>query len=422
MSVVDIDFEGTSQNEQVVNNNNEDVENLNGDTDKQDLHEKEEDNKDTSSDDNVNDVNKDTDNTDNSSTGELNVGDTVEVDGVVYTVAENGDLVDKDNKIFKSASEVSEWLKSVSVEDANDENSLSINAIQDAVGITITDEEGNPVDFTNDAAGVNSYVDSVIELKSKELQEAAINRLYSDNPLLKQFQDYVQLNGSPRGFGDIPDRSKVQLEKDNIDQQIAIIKIAAKEFGNNSLSDNYIKYLKDSDGLYEEAKLQLGKLVQKDKDYRDYLEEEARKQREAQQEEAKEYWGRVQNVINGRVIGGYKIPESFVKEVDGKKITITPKDFYDYVSKPAYTDENNRQITAYQRDLSKLTDDEYLNREMLDAWLMLTGGSYKDLIDMAVKEDKVRQLRIKSKEMRATKSVKVVKATKKGNINDIILS
>ena len=60
---------------------------------------------------------------------------------------------------------------------------------------------------------------------------------------------------------------------------------------------------------------------------------------------------------------------------------------------------------------------------MLDAWLMFTGGTYKDLIDMAVKEDEVRRLKLKAKEVRSTKSVKIItKPNKKTSVDDIILS
>ena len=54
---------------------------------------------------------------------------------------------------------------------------------------------------------------------------------------------------------------------------------------------------------------------------------------------------------------------------------------------------------------------------------MFTGGSYKDLINMAVQEDKVRQLRVKSKENKAAKTVRIIKKqADKANVNDIILS
>lgn len=359
--------------------------------------------------------------TETSSTGELNSGDTVEVDGTIYTVAENGDLVDDKGNVFKEAKDVQDWLKSVEVEDDTENSSITLASIQDALGVTITDENGKEVTFTEDAAGVKSYVDSVIALRSQELQDAAVNRLYQDNPLLKQFQDYVQLNGTPKGFGEIPDRSGIRLDKDNEQQLVAVIKMAAQEFGNKSLNDNYIKYLRDSGGLYDEARAQLQALVEKDAAYKKDIETKAQQQRDAQAKAIADYWDNVNRVVESRQIGGYRIPESFTKEVDGKKIVVTPKDFFNYLSNPKES-EDGRVATGYQHDLAKLSDEEYMNREILDAWLMFTGGTYKDLIDMAVKEEQVRQLRVKSKDRRSSKTVKVVRSNAgKSSIDDIIL-
>lgn len=358
-----------------------------------------------------------------SSTGELSEGDTIEFDGVVYTVDSKGNLIDDKGAIFKEADKVADWLKSVEVDEGNEGNlELSIASIQEALGITVTDENGNPVEFTNDAQGLNAYVNAVIDLKSNELQQAAINKMYADNPLLKQFTDYVQLTGTPRGFGEIPDRSGIVLDKENEEQLKAVIRMAAKEFGNKSLNENYIKYLKDSGSLYDEAKGQLAMLVEKDRQVRADIEARAAAKREADAKSISDYWNKVNNVINSRVIAGYKLPESFIKEANGQKVTITPNDFYNYLSKATETDTDGNKVTGYQRDLDLLTDDEYLNRELLDAWLMFTGGSYKDLIAMAVNEDKVRQLRVKSKEQRTSKTVKVVKKQGgKFDINDIAL-
>lgn len=421
MAIPNIDFEG-SNNQVEVNNTNsnteepvkqEDVTNLSGD-DVEDVSntgvkETQETHKDEVKEEQI------------TSTGDLNVGDQIEVDGITYTVAKNGDLVDDKGNIFKEAKDVAEWLKSVNVEDNEDGQGLTLSSIQNEIGIAITDENGNEVEFTNDAAGVKSYIDSVISLRSNELQQAAINRLYQDNPLLKQFQDYVQLTGTPRGFGDIPDRSGIQLDKDNDAQLTAVIKMAAAEFGNKSLNDNYIKYLKDTGGLYDEARVQLSALVEKDKAVRKEIETKAAEQRNAEAENIKKYWENVNKIVNSRVIGGYKIPESFTKEVNGKKIVVTANDFFDYISNATAQDNNGNQVTGYQKALNDLTDEEYLNRELLDAWLMFTGGTYKDLIDMAVKENEVRKLIVKSKENRSAKTVKVVKKQNgKTSIDDII--
>lgn len=427
MAIQNIDFEGAdntvsntnNDTDTVAHDNKEDVTHLNG-NDVDDIT-----NSSTDDDKNKPD-NKDSNNNDqqndDTSTGELNVGDQLEVDGVTYTVADNGDLVDDKGNVFKEAKDVVEWLKSVDVKDNNDDIPLTLSSIQEAVGITVTDENGNTVEFTDDANGVKSYIDSVISIKSTELQEAAINRLYADNPLLKRFQDYVQVNGTSRGFGEIPDRSGIKLDKNNEAQLISVIKMAAAEFGNKSLNDNYIKYLRDGGGLYDEAVNQLSALVEKDKAYYKQIETQAAAQRKQEADNIKNYWEKVNNMINSRVINGYKIPDSFTKEVNGKKIVVTPNDFFSYLSEAKVEREDGSKVTAYQNDLNKLTDDEFMAREMLDAWLMFTGGTYKDLIDMAVKENEVRKLIVKSKQSRSAKTVKVVKKQDgKTSIDDIVL-
>lgn len=426
-----IDFEGLEQSKNNtdspkdadtnLDNNNPQEEStpLDGNHDKEDVTGKDGQNPDNNKDDNKDESNYD--NTD-SSTGELSEGDSIEFEGATYTVDATGNLVDNKGNIFKEAKDVKSWIASMDVTNDNNNNELDLNSIQEALGITVTDDNGKPVEFTNDAEGVKSYVNSVIDLKSKDIQTATINKLFADNPLLKEFTDYVQLTGSAQGFGELPDRSGIEVEKDNINQQEAIIRMAAQEFGNKSLNENYIKYLKDSGGLYDEAKQQLAALIEKDAAMRQDIEQKAEANRQAEQARVNEYWQNVNKVIEGRIIAGYKLPESFTKEVNGQKVVFTPNDFYNYLNKAIEQDADGNIVTGYQRDLSKLTDEEYLNRELLDAWLMFTGGTYKDLIDMAVKEDNVRKLKIKSKEQRTAKSIKVIKKQNgKVNMNDIIL-
>ena len=353
-----------------------------------------------------------------SSTGELEVGDNVEFEGETYTVAENGDLVDKDGKVFKEAKDVKEWIESLQEET---DDTINLETIQDAFGQTIVGEDGKPVEFTNDAAGVQAYVKAVVDLQRNEIAEGAVNKLYADNPLLKQFIDYVQVNGSPRGFGELPDRTGWQIDKDNAVQQETIVRMAAKEFGNASLNDNYIKYLKDTGGLYDEAVNQLKALQDKDKTVRAEIEQRANAARAKEQQEIETYWNKVNDVINGRTIAGYKLPDSFVKEVDGKKQTLTPTDFYNYLSRQTEVDADGNRITGYQKDLANESEDDYLARELITAWLMFTGGTYKDLATMAIKENEVRTLKLKSKENRAHKTVKVTKPVSKTSADDIVL-
>lgn len=198
--------------------------------------------------------------------------------------------------------------------------------------------------------------------------------------------------------------------------------MAANEFGNKTINDNYISWLRDSGNLYTYAKEQLEALIAKDKEVRKNIEEQAIQQRQAEAERLNEYWTNVHNVINSRVIGGYKIPENFTREINGKKVICNTNDFFNFISKEVYEDEDGNKMTGYSKSLKDLTNEEYLNRELLDAWLMFTGGSYKDLVDMAIKENEVRKLIVKSKQNRSAKTVKVVKTQNgKTSINDIIL-
>lgn len=421
MAIQDIDFEGTDNqtvdsnqdsNIDVSNQQEEDVTNLHGD-DVDDITEEvvEE----------VYDEDSDVDeNDDSTSTGELTVGDQIEFEGATYTIVDNGDLVDEKGNVFREAKDVQDFLQNNYVED-EENTSFDINDLVEEFGGNLTDNEGNLLEFDNSVEGIKDFVKTVIDTKSNEIQEATLNRFYSANPLVKQFVDYVQLTGTARGFGDIPDRSGITVEEDNEAQQIAVIKMAANEFGNKTINDNYINWLRDSGNLYSYAKDQLKALIDKDKQVRKDIETKAAQQRQEEAKRIDEYWNNVRNVISSRVIGGYKIPENFTREVNGKKIICNSNDFFNYISKPQYEDENGNKVTGYTRSLNSLTEEEYLNRELLDAWLMYTGGSYKDLVDMAIKENEVRKLVVRSKQSRSAKTVKVVKKQNgKTSIDDII--
>lgn len=361
------------------------------------------------------------DNNQQHSTGELAVGSQVEFDGQTYTVAENGDLIDADNNVFKAAADVQDWIKSLEVDDSNDDGEISLGSIQKAIGLEITGTDGNPIEYTNDAEGVNAYINDVITNACHEVEEATINRIYGDNPLIKSFIDYVTITGSAKGFGEIPDRSNVNLDKDNETQQENIILAAAQEFGNKSVNENYIKYLKDSGALYDEAKSCLEALQQKDAQVRQQLEEQARQEKENQVKQATEYYNYVNDLIKGGTIGQYAIPETLVREVNGQKITVNRDDFFDFVSRPITDNEGNQYNCAADMIYAHLPFEKQVEMNMINNWLLFTGGTYKDLVDMAIKENQVKVLKLKSKQQGTKGTVRITKPTNnKFNANDLV--
>ena len=431
-----IDFEGNQQNNtnpngnaenNPINNeggnpaNQQDTTHLNGggsvDITNKDNNNQNNNNSNSNPDNNNNEGN---DNNNNQSPHDIETGTEVEFDGVVYKVDDKGNLVNDKGEVFKEAKDVKKFLDDNGFTDGNEDSDLSIDSIKEAIGIDIKDESGKTVEYTNDAAGIKAYIEDVRQLQAQEIAQGAINKLYSDNPVLKQFIDYVQLTGSPRGFGEIPDRSGIQLDKDNEAQLEAVIKMAATEFGNKSLNDNYIKYLKSTGSLYDEAKVQLEALVAKDNQVRKDIEERAAAARAEEAADIENYWKNVDTAIRNRRIGGYLLPETIVKEVNGQKITYKLDDFYAYVAKPTEADSNGNRMTGYSRDLNRLSDKELLERELLDAWLMWSGRSYKDLVDMAIKEEGVRRLVAKSKEQKSQRHIKVNKPTNSGDTTKLV--
>lgn len=356
---------------------------------------------------------------DNSLTGELTAGTEIEFDGVKYTVDNDGNIVDNEGNIFKKADEVDAWIKENEV--AKEEQiEIPLKNVMDKIGIEVKDEKGNPVEFTNDEDGLEAYINSIVEIKSNEATKATLNKFYQDNPIVKQFVDFVTVNnGDYRGFGQLPDRSGVEVIKDNETQQENIIRLAAAEFGNKGVTDAYIKYLKDSGSLYDEACNQLQALKEKDAAYRERISQEAEIRRQAEEEAITEYFNKIDNIISSRNIGGYKIPESFVKEVNGQKITLTPNDFYNYLYKQTEVDADGNKITGYQKDLAALDDDKLMTNELINAWLLFTGGDFKDLATMAAKEREVRKLILTSKKTNSRGTIKINKPTN-GNIDKVV--
>ena len=334
---------------------------------------------------------------------ELTEGMEIEFGDTTYKVDANGNIVDDKGVIFKEAKDAKAWIQEQSL--AEEDDDFSIENVSKELGINILDAKGKPVEFSNDEAGFKAFIKSAIEVKSKEVEECTINKYLSENPVVKSFVDYVTVNGDYKGFGQMPDRSGITLDENNVEQLKSVIKMAAKEFGINGINDTYIKYLEDNGSLFEEAKNQLTALTNKDKEVRTKIAAEAEASRQEQIKTYNEYYAKVNEKITSKNIGGYIIPDTFVKNVDGKNITLTPKDFYKFVSTPTEKLENGDTITGYMKALQSLTPEQTMDKELIDAYLMFTGGDYKSLVDMIAKEEKVRKLRIISAENRSKKIV-----------------
>lgn len=344
---------------------------------------------------NKNDVNADTN---------LEPGTSIEIGDDTYTVDENGNLLDKNGNIFKEAKDVKSWLDEFENITETDKDNISLNSIQEAIGIQITDDNDKPIEFENNPEGIKAYIDAVIETAKEEHYETAINTLYKNYPILNDVLNYYIANGnSLEGFGEIPDRSNIVIDDTNEAQQEAIIRTAWKERGQKGDVDGYISYLKSSGTLFATAKEELTALQESDKQYRDELAAEAERKEEKRIKKLEKYWNSVHDVIKSRTIAGYQIPESIIINRNGQKLSVTPEDFYNYIYR---VDKDGK--SAYEHDLENETPESRRDDEILRAYLKFVGGNYSNLVEMAINKEKVNKLKLKAKE-RKTSSVRITK-------------
>lgn len=345
-------------------------------------------------------------------------GTKIEIGDNTYTVDKDKNLIDDKGNIFKEADKVVEYLKGLEQSEEAGTDDLNIDTIVDAIGIDILDDNDNPVKFENTPEGIKQYVNAVIQTSQQEIAETTLNTLYSKYPIVKDVLDYYIANGnSLEGFTGRQDRSNIVIDENDEAQQEAIIRTAWKEQNRKGSVDNYIAYLKSSGTLRTIAEEELEGLKQADADYKRQLADEARAEEQAELERQKQYWSGVKEVIDSKQIAGYKIPDTILIEREGKKLAATPNDFFNYIYRV-----DKEGYSQYQRDLMKESAESRRDDEILRAYLKFVGGSYSNLVDMAINEKQVNTLKFKAKEASSRKTgFKVTPPTKDNDKKEINL-
>lgn len=359
---------------------------------------------------------KDTKNPDDVNTNEhdLEEGTVIEDGDNKYTVDKDGNLIDDKGNIFKAKNEVAAYLKEFEVEDTSNEDKIDVKSIQELVGVSVTSEDGKPVTFDNTPQGVASYVQSVLDLKRDEFAKAGVNKLFEDYPVVSDFLNYYIANGNSfEGFGELRDRSGIEVDENNVSQQEAIVREAFKEFNRRGNVDKYIQYLKDSNELFNVAKEELEALQKADNDVREANAKEALRVKAEEEKQLVEFWNGVKECIDKRQIAGYRIPETVIIERNGKQISTTPEDFFNYVYQV-----DDKGLSRYENDLMKLSPAERRDEELLKAWLKYTGKGYDSLIEMAVSDKEAKKLKLTASQRKSTRGA--IKITKPDSKNDVL--
>ena len=324
----------------------------------------------------------------------LKEGSVVTVGEDSYTVDANGNLLDKDNNIFKSSNEVAEWLAQFeTVDDDDDADAINLANIQKAIGVELSDENGNPVEFENSIEGIKSYINGVVEANREDNYRTAFNSIQQQYPFIDDVINYwVANNNSLEGYNEIPDRSKIEVIPNNAAQHEAIIRQAWAESKRPGNIEDYLQYLKSSGNLEAVARDELKGLQQLDAEYRECIAQQAEEVEAQQQQYIAEYWKSVQDIVQGGKIAGYDIPDTITVNRDGHNIAVGRNEFFNYLYQ---VDGEGKSM--YQRDIEATDENTQLQDQLLRAYLMFTGGSYADLVTMADNKNKVKHLKLTAK-------------------------
>ena len=332
-----------------------------------------------------------------SSMGEvkLSEGDTINVDGVDYTIDAEGNAIAADGTVFRTATELAELIAQ------NGSEPSVLNQLQTRFGSDFKDENGNPIVFDDNEEGIAAYVETVVQSRVKEAQTAAINNLFETYPQVEQVINHLKLNGTLDDFVEIPDRSQITVSKDNEEQQATFIREEWKLSGKKGDVNKFIDYCKNAGILYDTA-VESKEAV--DSIYESRLAEqkaqvEAKEAAAAAEEKA--YWDNVEKTINKGELLGYSIPEQIQCNKDGKKVMLSRKDFLKYVSTPVDSEGN----TAYMLDEAKVDSDARMQDDLLKAFLRFTGGDYASLVGMAVNKQKVLSIRTAAAQITGKRTV-----------------
>lgn len=333
---------------------------------------------------------------------QLSEGDTVNVDGVDYTIDAEGNAIAADGTVFRTATELAELIAQ------NGSEPSVLNQLQTRFGSDFKDENGNPIVFDDNEEGIAAYVETVVQSRVKEAQAAAINNLFETYPQVEQVINHLKLNGSLDDFVEIPDRSQITVSKDNEEQQATFIREEWKLSGKKGDVNKFIDYCKNAGILYDTA-VESKEAV--DSIYESRLAEqkaqvEAKEAAAAAEEKA--YWDNVEKTISKGELLGYSIPEQIQCNKDGKKVMLSRRDFLKYVSTPVDSEGN----TAYMLDEAKVDSDARMQDDLLKAFLRFTGGDYASLVGMAVNKQKVLSIRTAAAQ---TTSKRTVIINSKGN-------
>jgi hypothetical protein len=348
----------------------------------------------------------------------------IDEDGVIisYTIDDNGNAVDTDGSIKYTKQQLDELE-----EDQSSDSTIDIEKVIEATKIVNYDKDGNPIKYENTEEGYQQYTLDTYNRGAQDAVGEYEQSLFGKYPVLTDVINYLAVNNTLEGFGNVIDYGKVKLEKDNTEQLKSIIYDARSKRGETKAKiDSYVEYIMSGDTSNDKLNSEAGDELKYLQDIQTAASTKLANDNKQAELDAiannNKYWGisvddkgnkqvlNVENSVYDIITKGkikvdeetFTIPDKIRVVEDGKPKLYTKDDFFAYLREPiVVTIDGQRQMTT--RDNYKLYLEESkrtTGNDVLDAFKRFVNYDTSQFIKEQVNKDKVegiKRLKIKKK-------------------------
>lgn len=333
-------------------------------------------------------------------------GNNIEIDGIVYSLDENGNAVDSDGNIKFTKEQIA------SMEEETDDNkpTLSdnyIDAISKLSGIIIKDEKGNDIKYDSTVEGFAKRESDIKALGEKEGFEKGFNKYLAANPDIASIIEYKNKFGTIEGYSANKDFSKVEIIDDEELLKDLIYKAEIQKGTSPERAKRIVEFAKANNTLKDDATESLEWLrkhqadeiaaikAKEEADYKAEIEKEIKFYGVSYEDDGKvkiyDAPGSLYDlvVVKGQ-IGEYAIPQEGlrIKTNDGEKL-ISRQELFDYFSRPIKEINGMVYSQAQLDEIVRLSNPA----ELAMRFIMNLNGGVEQLIKTTIAKQEVKRLK-----------------------------
>lgn len=338
-------------------------------------------------------------------------GQPITIGDVEYTI-KDGVAVDADGNIKLDKEALQKVIEESIAE--GDESDDYIEELSSLTGFKPVDDKGNDIEYENSIDGIAKYISDTVRQEGGRIYQEEQDAFFTNHPQMKDAYNYLRVNKSLEGYGNVTNHAEVTLDKSNTEQLSAMIVEGEMLRGRTKEQAlRMVGYAKDDNRLFEEATDNLTFVKGKEAAEATAREAAVAAMDKADSDAAIKYWDGIKSTIDAGTLEGYIIPEN-IQTRDDKNIVTTKsrEDFYNYVSQTVDKDGNSAAALARAERGAEL--------ELLIDYVMFTGGDLKSLVNLQVKKEKAKDAKLKFGRNANTNKVVIGKPNnKKVDNNDI---